>query len=79
MVITSLQLRAARALLGWSQDELAANSAVSKPTIARLELTPGVLGGYPDTREKLIGALEDAGVEFTNGSRPGVRMRKGAS
>jgi predicted transcriptional regulator len=74
------QLRAARALLGWSQDDLAAHSGVSKPTIARLELGTGELAGYPSTREKVVGALETAGVTFlgtgeTMGGGPGVRLR----
>ena len=73
------QLRAARALLGWSQEELASASGVSKPTIARLELgESGTVGGYVGTREKLKAALEAAGVIFVeeNGEGPGVRLRK---
>jgi transcriptional regulator with XRE-family HTH domain len=78
-MISVAQLRAARALLGWTQDALAARSGVSKPTIARLELSPGEIGGYAATREKLIAALEAAGVIFVaeNGEGPGVRLRKG--
>ena len=74
------QLRAARALLGWSQDDLAAQSGVSKPTIARLELGAGEIGGYVSTQAKLRKALEDAGVIFVeeNGEGPGVRLRKAA-
>ena len=73
------QLRAARALLGLSQDALAELSGVSKPTIARLELGEnGSVGGYLATRKKLQGALEAAGVEFIpeNGGGAGVRLRK---
>lgn len=74
------QLRAARALLGWSQDDLAARSGVSKPTIARLELGSGELAGYASTRDKVVGALEAAGVTFLgNGESvdggPGVRLK----
>ncbi|QEL21730.1 helix-turn-helix transcriptional regulator [Bosea sp. F3-2] len=74
------QLRAARALLGWSQDDLAAQSGVSKPTIARLELGTGELAGYASTRDKVTGALEAAGVIFVpeNGEGAGVRLRKSA-
>ncbi|HKH81277.1 MAG TPA: helix-turn-helix domain-containing protein [Methylovirgula sp.] len=77
---TVAQLRAARALLGWSQDDLAAKSGVSKPTVARLELgVGGAVGGYPRTQEKLRRTLEAAGVIFVaeNGEGPGVRLRKG--
>lgn len=77
-MLTVAQLRAARALLGWSQDELAAKSDVSKPTIARLELGKGEVGGYATTQEKLQRTLERAGIIFVaeNGEGPGVRLRK---
>jgi transcriptional regulator with XRE-family HTH domain len=73
--ITAAQLRAARALLGWSQQELANSSGVSKPTIARLELETGPRGGYESTQFKLVAAFESAGVEFLNHGHPGVRMK----
>lgn len=77
-MVSIRQVKAARALLGWSQDDLADRSAVSKPTIARLETMDGELGGYVDTRSKIIGTLEKAGVEFIeeNGGGAGVRLRK---
>jgi len=74
-MITAQKLRAARALLGWSQDELAERSGVSKPTIARMELTEGE-SGYPATRDKLRACLEAEGIEFLNGIAPGVRLGK---
>jgi hypothetical protein len=45
-------------------------------TISRLESSYGELGGRKDTADKIISALETAGVEFTNGDRPGVQLRK---
>jgi predicted transcriptional regulator len=77
-MVSVRQVKAARALLGWSQDDLAKESGVSKPTVARLETTDGKLGGYADTRNKLVTALESAGVIFVeeNGAGPGVRLRK---
>jgi transcriptional regulator with XRE-family HTH domain len=72
------QIKAARALLGWSQDDLAREADVSIPTVKRLEAGDGPLGGRSGTAEKLQKALNDAGVEFIdeNGGGPGVRLRK---
>ncbi len=69
-------VKAARALLDWSQDDLAKASGVSSPTIGRLEAEDGELGGRAETGEKLRRALEKAGIEFTNGNAPGVRLKK---
>lgn len=72
------QLKAARALLGWSQADLARHSNVSEPTVKRLEAADGDLGGRADTADKIINALEAAGVIFiaSNGDGPGVRLRR---
>ncbi len=70
--------KAARALLDWSQEQLATEADVSIPTIKRLEAQDGPLGGRSETGDKIRTALEAAGVEFIdeNGSGPGVRLRK---
>jgi len=72
------QLKAARTLIGWSQEELAAAADVSLPTIKRLEAAEGWLGGRQTTSHRIRTALEKAGVEFIdeNGGGPGVRLRK---
>jgi transcriptional regulator with XRE-family HTH domain len=70
------QIKAARALLGWSQERLAEMAGVSVPTVKRLEAASGPLGGRQDTGRKLRGALERAGIDFINGKQPGVRLRK---
>jgi predicted transcriptional regulator len=72
------QIKAARALLGWSQEEMAAVANVSTPTIKRLEAVDGPLGGRSETGDKIRKALESAGIEFIdeNGGGPGVRLRK---
>ena len=72
------QVKAARALLGWSQDDLAAHSGVSVPTVKRLEAADGNVGGRTKTGEKLVAALEEAGVEFIeeDGRGVGVRLTK---
>jgi transcriptional regulator with XRE-family HTH domain len=69
------QIKAARALLGWSQEDLAGRANVSVPTVKRLEAADGLLGGREETGIKLRRALEGAGIEFTNGDHPGVRLR----
>ena len=72
------QIKAARGLLGWSQEAIAKASGVSIPTIKRLEAAGGDLGGRPVTGEKIVAALEKAGVEFIdeNNGGLGVRLRK---
>ena len=71
------QIKAARALAGWSQEELASRSGVSFPTVKRLEAQGGEIGGRETTGQKLQAALESAGVEFIpeNGGGAGVRLR----
>jgi transcriptional regulator with XRE-family HTH domain len=73
--LSSELLRAARALLRWDQQDLAKASEVSLPTIKRLEAKPGVLNAHKPTVAALRRALESAGIEFTNGNGPGVRLR----
>jgi transcriptional regulator with XRE-family HTH domain len=77
-MITVRQMKAARALLAWSQADLAEASGVSEPTIARLESDDGELGGRPETGQKLVAALTRAGIEFigTEADGLGVKMRK---
>jgi transcriptional regulator with XRE-family HTH domain len=74
-MISIRQIKAARALVGWSQEDLARRSGVSYPTIARLESNDGEIGGRADTAAKIITAFEAAGVEFTNGGQPGVKLK----
>ena len=71
------QLRAARALLGWSQTELAERAGMSLPTVKRVETERGPRVSEA-TRHALQRALELGGVEFIdeNGGGPGVRLHK---
>jgi transcriptional regulator with XRE-family HTH domain len=77
-LVTIRQIKAARALLGWSQGDLAQHSSISEPTIARLESVDGPVAGRPKTADKIRGALEKAGIQFIdeNGGGPGVRLRR---
>jgi transcriptional regulator with XRE-family HTH domain len=74
-MITGDQIRAARKLLGWSRDRLAPRAGVSRTVIWKLED-----GGFTTTLTEQVYAiqrvLEAAGVEFTNGDEPGVKLRK---
>jgi transcriptional regulator with XRE-family HTH domain len=72
------QVRAARALLGWNQADLAAAAKISLPTVKRYET--GTRTPIPAIMSAVRRALEDAGVEFIpakNGRGVGVRLREG--
>ena len=83
-MITSQQMRAARALLGIDQRRLADLAGLSVPTIQRMEASDGQVRGVVDTLVKVVGALEAAGVELiaenapSHGSGRGVRLREKA-
>jgi transcriptional regulator with XRE-family HTH domain len=68
------QLRAARGLIGWSQTDLSAAAKVGRATIADFE--SGKREPYARTLNVLREALEAAGVEFTDGEQPGVRLKQ---
>jgi transcriptional regulator with XRE-family HTH domain len=74
MSFSAAQCRAARALIGWSQDDLSVASKVAKATIANFEL--GKRQPYARTLADLREALESVGVELTNGGDPGVKLRR---
>ena len=61
-MITAGQMRAARALLGIDQRQLAEMSGVSLPTIQRMEASGGNVRGVIDTLTKVIEAFDRAGV-----------------
>ncbi len=70
------QIRAARALLGWEQRQLAEAAGVSVETVSRLERTVGPVSTYAATLEAIRKALEDAGIEFISEGGPGVKLRQ---
>ena len=65
-MLTAAQLRAARALAGIDQRQLAEKSELSVPTIQRMEASDGVIRGNVDSLMKLIGALESLGIVLIN-------------
>jgi transcriptional regulator with XRE-family HTH domain len=69
------QIRAARGLLGWSQTALATAAGLSLPTVIRHETGNGSRVS-DEAVAKLVSALEKAGIEFTNGSEPGLKLKK---
>jgi predicted transcriptional regulator len=80
-MITAPQMRAARALLGLDQRQLAALASVSLPTIQRMEASKGTVRGNVETLTKVVDALDRAGVILirdhdtsTEGGR-GVRFK----
>lgn len=81
-MITSQQMRAARAMLGIDQRGLAELAAVSLPTIQRMEASEGQVRGVVATLMKVIAALEAAGIELLGenatsaGLGRGVRLRE---
>lgn len=81
-MITSHQMRAARALLGIDQRQLAELAGLSPPTIQRMEASGGQVRGVVDTLVKVVGALEAAGIELIGEHAPsagagrGVRLRE---
>jgi transcriptional regulator with XRE-family HTH domain len=73
--ILAHQLKAARSLARLDQKELSTRAGVSVPTIKRMEAGDGPIRGTYENVSAVVNALENAGVEFTNGGQPGVRMK----
>ena len=76
-LITTSQIRAARALIRWSATELAMKSGIGVSTIKRLEVMDGVPTINISTMVAIQAALESAGIEFIGSpdDRPGVRVK----
>ena len=79
--ITPDQVRAARSLLGWSRERLAAHSGVTTIFVSTYEDTGRVMKMWSrvpsvDGLAAVRGTLEASGVEFTTGDQPGVKLAK---
>jgi hypothetical protein len=79
-MLTAAQIRAARALLGWSQPALAQAARLSLPTIVRMEGRQGPGRSAASNVDAVQRALEGAGIVFiaadeTRGTGPGVRLK----
>ena len=79
MMISAAQCRAARALIDWSQDDLAKSACVARATIADFERSIR-LDMMRQNMVAIVGTLEAAGIEFLpetdDGAGAGVRQRK---
>ena len=79
-MISARQIRAARALLGISQPELAERAGVGVATIRRIEAAEDRITGNARTLDRIQTALEDAGIQFVNAGDglggEGVRLRR---
>ncbi|MFN7182711.1 helix-turn-helix domain-containing protein [Thermomonas haemolytica] len=80
-MISSQQMRAARALLGIDQKTLAQMAGLSLPTIQRMEASAGNVRGVVESLTRVVEALEAAGVELIGEGAPsldggrGVRLK----
>ncbi|MDE2464277.1 MAG: helix-turn-helix transcriptional regulator [Alphaproteobacteria bacterium] len=80
-MISAAQMRAARALAGIDQRQLAEKAGLSVPTIQRMEASEGVIRGNVDSLIKIVEALESFGIELigegalSQGSGRGVRLK----
>jgi transcriptional regulator with XRE-family HTH domain len=72
----AIQLRMARAAIGWGVRELAEKAGVTANTVTRIE---NGADAKQSTIDALQRALEAAGIEFTDGDQPGVRLTKAAA
>jgi hypothetical protein len=70
--VSTRQIKAARALLGWTQEDLSSAAGISSITVRRLEAVDGLLGGSANTRAMLIDAFSRVGVVFITEDELGV-------
>jgi transcriptional regulator with XRE-family HTH domain len=78
-MLESAQIRAARALLGWRQEDLSKASGVGTATIQRIEKSDRAVTGYASTLVRLQAAFEQAGIQFIDEDETGglgLRMAK---
>lgn len=75
-MLTAEQIRAGRAAVGWSAEQLATAAGIVRRTIVAIEGAQGVPSSNAQTLQKIKLALEDAGIEFIGSpeDRPGIRI-----
>ncbi len=75
-MVTSDQIRSARAMLRWSAQKLATKAGLGVSTVQRMENAVGVPSASGKNLDAVQRALEAGGVTFTNGDEPGVKLRR---
>ncbi|GHA85014.1 hypothetical protein GCM10009069_05160 [Algimonas arctica] len=77
-MISGSQIRAGRALLGISAEDLGELAGVSWPTIQRFESAEAIPTSRSGTLERVKAALESAGIEFIGDpvTSPGVHLHR---
>ena len=75
-MLTGAQIRAARAMVRWSAEHLAKVAKVGVMTVRRAESTDRTPTLLANNLDAIRRALEAAGVEFTNGDEPGVKLKR---
>jgi transcriptional regulator with XRE-family HTH domain len=74
-MLQAAQIRAARALLGWRQDDLAQAAGIGTATIRRIEVLHGPVTGYASTQLRIQKAFERKGIHFIeDADGVGVRL-----
>ncbi len=74
-MITGAQIRAARAMVRWSQDQLASSSKLPIEVIRVAESADGAPPITAAEEKALRAAFQGAGIEFTNAGGPGVKLK----
>ena len=74
-MITSGQIKAARALIGMTATKLAELSGVAYTTVVRMESSDGIPSGQVKTLDAVQKALEDTGIEFIGSPEEGAGVR----
>jgi ribosome-binding protein aMBF1 (putative translation factor) len=72
-MLLSRQIKAARALLGWSHDDLAKRTDLKVPTIKRMESGDGLVKGVAANIWNIQKVLEDGGIRFISQKEGGKR------
>jgi hypothetical protein len=74
-MLTGLQIRTARKLLGWGVWRLSLKAQVPRSTVERAEKGDDGKAVTAGQQDKIQAALEAAGIEFTNDREPGVKLK----